>query len=169
MTSIYATLYTDELTTLLQELAVLRLHTPSPRTSALIEMRLERIEELERCRELADEMASAIDDAAIEAAEVIEIASPSQQMEEIAAELSATQPALRWRVDGLMLIGNSLGAWSVLVWRVGRGWQGKVVGYWWDDADGEHHGQMTAAAGNAQTTAMLLITSMAARTEQVAA
>lgn len=87
--SCFVGFYAAEIRDLQQEIASLRCWSPSAARDALIEAREERIEELELCMEFG---------AAVEAhqAEVIEIASPAAQLVEVAADLTAALPSVRW-------------------------------------------------------------------------
>jgi hypothetical protein len=154
--------YVNEIRDLQQEIAALRSWSPSAARDELIAAREERIEELELCMEFGG---------AIEAyrAEVIEIASPSQQLAEIAADLREELPAVRWTVASGGIIG-CIAALQIALSRSGRGWKGDLRTTVWSAFEGEVVVILSAAsASSARTVAQLLVTAAAVRGEQVAA
>jgi hypothetical protein len=154
--------YVNEIRDLQQEIAALRSWSPSAARDELIAAREERIEELELCMEFGG---------AIEAyrAEVIEIASPSQQLAEIAADLREELPAVRWTVASGGIIG-CIAALQIALSRSGRGWKGDLRTTVWSAFEGEVVVILSAAsASSARTVAQLLVTAAAVRREQVAA
>lgn len=154
--------YVTEIRDLQQEIAALRSWSPSAARDALIEAREERIEELELCMEFG---------AAVEShqADVIEIATPAAQLAEIATQLLAQLPSVRWTVATGGIIGT-LAAFQIVLSRAGRGWKGDLRTTVWSAFEGEVGVVLSAAeASSAVTVAQLLVTAAAVRCEQVAA
>lgn len=160
--SCFAALYANEIRDLQQEIAQLRCWSPSAARDELIEARDELIEELELCLEFG---------ASVEAhrAEVIEIATPAEQLVEVATALTSELPAVRWTATAASVVGV-IATLQIVIVRDQRGWKGDLRTTVWSPLEGEVPVILSqAAASSAVTVAHPLITAAVARREQVAA